>query len=323
MTNKTKISVIINPIAGKTHNDMLPEILEAKFKHSHYDIEIRHTLHPNHACELAKEAVQKRYKGVLAVGGDGTINEVATALCGTDTALGIIPYGSGNGLARHLKIPLDIEKAIDIILDGDTSPLDYCTANDKPFFCTCGIGFDAQVSDRFAKSRKRGALEYVKSAIAEYLKYRPQRYKITTPTGVITEKAFIIACGNASQYGNNAYIAPNANIQDGQIDVTVILPITPIDTAVLGILLFSKHIDQDTNIISFRTPRLTIERDNAGVVHLDGEPIEMGSTISINCHPSGLKVFTPTKSDDKNNIFSTIESEFWNFVNSVRAELNI
>ena len=264
MTNKTKISVIINPIAGKTHNDMLPEILETKFKHSHYDIEIRHTLHPNHACELAKEAVQKRYKGVLAVGGGGTINEVATALCGTDTALGIIPYGSGNGLARHLKIPLDIEKAIDIILDGDITTIDNSTANNKPFFCTCGIGFDAQVSDRFAKSRKRGALEYVKSAIAEYLKYRPQRYKITTPTGVITEKAFIIACGNASQYGNNAYIAPNANIQDGQIDVTVILPITPIDTAVLGILLFSKHIDQDTNIISFRTPRLTIERDNAG-----------------------------------------------------------
>lgn len=155
------------------------------------------------------------------------------------------------------------------------------------------------MSEKFAKSTKRGPLNYVKSAIGEYLRYRSQRYKITTPNGVIAEKAFIIACGNASQYGNNAYIAPNADMHDGLIDVTVVLPITPFDTAILGLLLFSKHIDQDTNIISFRTPSLTIEREREGIIHLDGEPIMMDDRIDIVCHPLSLNVFPdcalPTK----------------------------
>ena len=323
MDSRKKILVLINPISGTSNKDYLPETIRQKIDTSLFNLSIRFTQRPNHAYQLAKEAATNGYYGVIAVGGDGTVNETASALCGTETALGIVPNGSGNGLARHLGIPLDIAEALTIINSCNIKQYDYCTANQHPFFCTCGVGFDAQVSAKFAKNGKRGPFSYVKSAVLEYLKYRPQSYKIITPDGVITEKAFIIACGNASQYGNNAYITPNADMQDGLIDVTVILPITPFDTAILGILLFSKHIDQDTNIISFRTPRLTIERDNAGVVHLDGEPIEMGSTITINCHPSGLKVFTPTKSDDKNNIFSAIESEFWNFVNSVRAELNI
>ena len=200
---------------------------------------------------------------------------------------------------------------------------DYCTANEHPFFCTCGVGFDAQVSAKFAKDGKRGPIGYVKSAVSEYLKYRSKEYKITTPDGVISERAFIIACGNASQYGNNAYITPNADMQDGMIDVTVILPITPLDTAMLGLLLFSKHIDQDTNIISFRTPSLKIERATEGIMHIDGETIMMPREIDIQCHPRGLKVFVPTKSSERNNIFSTIGNGFWDFVNSIRTELNI
>lgn len=320
---KKQILALINPISGTANKDYLPETIRQVVDSSIFDLSIRFTQRPNHAYQLAKEAAGNGYYGVIAVGGDGTVNETASALCDTGTALGIVPNGSGNGLARHLDIPMDINEALEIINNRNIGQYDYCTANNHPFFCTCGVGFDAQVSAKFAKSGKRGPLSYVKSAVSEYLKYRPQSYRITSPEGTIAEKAFIIACGNASQYGNNAYIAPNADMQDGLIDVTVILPITPLDTAMLGILLFSRHIDQDTNIISFRTPSLTIERDKSGIMHLDGETMMMPEKIEIRCHHLGLKVFTPAKSRPKVTIFNTIESGFWDFVNAIRSELNV
>lgn len=324
MTDKgKKILVLINPISGTNKKDSIPGIFENEFKGTEFALDIQFTQKANHASFLAARAAENGYYGVVAVGGDGTVNETASALCGTQTALGIIPNGSGNGLARHLRIPLDIEKAIAVVKENNISTLDHCTANGRPFFCTFGVGFDAQVSENFAKRGKRGPLNYVRSALSEYLTYRSQRYKIVTQNGVITERAFIIACGNASQYGNNAYIAPNADMTDGLIDVTVILPITPLDTAILGILLFSRHIDQDTNIISFRTPSLTIERENSGIVHLDGEPVTMPATIDIRCHPRSLNAFTPAKGAEKNNLLTTLETGFWDFVNSVRSELDI
>ena len=305
------------------NKDSLPKSIDKIIDSEKFEIEIKYTEHANHAYELSKEAAANGYYGVLAIGGDGTVNEVASALCDTETALGIIPLGSGNGLARHLRIPLNIDKAISIINENHIENFDYCTANDRKFFCTCGLGFDAQVSSTFAKRGKRGPVGYFQSAISEYIKYRSQTYKITSSNGIITEKAFIIACGNASQYGNNAYITPNADMQDGEIDVTVMLPITPFDTAMLGLLLFSKHIDQDVNIISFRTADLSIERESEGIMHLDGEPVNMPKTIEIKCHKGGLKIFVPTESKEKFKFLSTVESDFWNFINSIRSELNI
>ena len=323
MDNKRKILALINPISGTLNKDSLPKAIDKIIDYEKFEIEIKYTEHANHAYELSKEAAANGYYGVLAIGGDGTVNEVASALCDTETALGIIPLGSGNGLARHLRIPLNIDKAISIINENHIENFDYCTANDRKFFCTCGLGFDAQVSSTFAKRGKRGPIGYFQSAISEYIKYRSQTYKITSSNGIITEKAFIIACGNASQYGNNAYITPNADMQDGEIDVTVMLPITPFDTAMLGLLLFSKHIDQDVNIISFRTADLSIERESEGIMHLDGEPVNMPKTIEIKCHKGGLKIFVPTESREKFKFLSTVESDFWNFINSIRSELNI
>ena len=197
---KKQILALINPISGTANKDYLPETIRHTIDSSLFDLSIRFTQRPNHAYQLAKEAAGNGYYGVIAVGGDGTVNETASALCDTDTALGIVPNGSGNGLARHLDIPMDINEALEIINSRNIGQYDYCTANDHPFFCTCGVGFDAQVSAKFAKSGKRGPLSYVKSAVSEYLKYRPQSYRITSPEGTIAEKAFIIACGNASQY---------------------------------------------------------------------------------------------------------------------------
>ncbi len=324
MDTRKKLLAVINPISGTANKQYIPETITEVMDESKWDMMIRFTQRPGHATDLAKQAIKQGYYGVLAIGGDGTINEVAAALRDSDTALGIIPNGSGNGLARHLNIPIDVKRALEEINNDRIEQFDYCMANQHPFFCTCGVGFDAHVSAKFAESKKRGPMSYLKNTLVEYLRYRSEEYSIETADQVLTERAFVIACGNASQYGNNAFITPNASMQDGLIDVTLIQPFTPLDTAVLGILLFTKHIDQDTNIQSFRTPSLTIHRPKAGVMHIDGEPMMMEADIEVKCIHNGIKIFLPKDGGENKKTFITpIEEGFWNFVTTVRSELNI
>ncbi|MDY2930799.1 MAG: diacylglycerol kinase family lipid kinase [Muribaculaceae bacterium] len=324
MDTRKKLLAVINPISGTANKQYIPETITEVMDESKWDVMIRFTQRPGHATDLAKQAIKQGYYGVLAIGGDGTINEVAAALRDSDTALGIIPNGSGNGLARHLNIPIDVKRALEEINNDRIEQFDYCMANQHPFFCTCGVGFDAHVSAKFAESKKRGPMSYLKNTLVEYLRYRSEEYSIETADQVLTERAFVIACGNASQYGNNAFITPNASMQDGLIDVTLIQPFTPLDTAVLGILLFTKHIDQDTNIQSFRTPSLTIHRPKAGVMHIDGEPMMMEADIEVKCIHNGIKIFLPKDGgENKKTFISPIEEGFWNFVTTVRSELNI
>lgn len=324
MAGKHKILAVINPISGTSNKEFMPETIARCIDPDKFDVVVRFTQHASHATLLTEEAIKEGFYGVIAVGGDGTINEVAAALRDSSTALGIIPCGSGNGLARHLGIPMNVEKALEIINLDNIEALDYCTANDRPFFCTCGVGFDAHVSQKFAEARKRGPLSYIQKTLVEYLKYRCKTYSIEMNDRVVTEKAFVIACGNASQYGNNAFITPRASMHDGLIDVTVIHPFTPLDTAVLGVLLFTRHIDQDTNINTFRTSELTIHRPKPDVMHIDGEPIMMDADIHIKCHKAGIKIFLPVgDGDEKKSLLKPIENGFWDFVTTIREELNI
>ncbi|MDO5771933.1 MAG: diacylglycerol kinase family lipid kinase [Bacteroidales bacterium] len=324
MTGKRKILAVINPISGTSNKEFMPEIIARCIDTDKFEVVVRFTQHASHATLLTEEAIKEGFYGVIAVGGDGTINEVAAALRDSSTALGIIPCGSGNGLARHLGIPMNVEKALEIINLDNIEALDYCTANDRPFFCTCGVGFDAHVSQKFAEAKKRGPLSYIQKTLVEYLKYRCKTYSIEMNDRVVTEKAFVIACGNASQYGNNAFITPRASMHDGLIDVTVIHPFTPLDTAVLGVLLFTRHIDQDTNINTFRTSELTIHRPKPDVMHIDGEPIMMDADIHIKCHKAGIKIFLPVgDGDEKKSLLKPIENGFWDFVTTIREELNI
>lgn len=322
-TEKKRLIAIINPISGTSKKEYVPETLERLIDKDKFDLTIRFTQRQGHATILTKEAIEQEYYGVIAVGGDGTINEVASALCDSNTALGIIPCGSGNGLARHLGVPVNISKAIQIINTDNVESLDYCTVNDLPFFCTCGVGFDAHVSEKFAQGHKRGPLSYVQNALLEYLKYRPQKYVIEMGDNIVTEEAFLIACGNASQYGNNAFITPKASMHDGLIDVTVLHPFTPLDTAILGVLLFTKHIDQDLNINTYRTPELTIKRSKPGVMHIDGDPVMMQADLHIKCHKAGIKMLLPVTDSVDKSFLSSLEEYFWEFVSTVRGELKI
>jgi len=227
------------------------------------------------------------------VGGDGTINEVGRALCGTDTALAILPCGSGNGLARHLHIPMNAEKALETLNNGVIDLVDYGTVNNHPFFCTCGVGFDAQVSYKFANEDTRGLVTYIKTTISEYFRYRAQHYRITIDGSTIEEKAFVIACCNAAQYGNNALVAPRASMQDGKIDLTVIHSFNLGEAALLSARLFTSNIDRDRHVSIYRGRDIIIERDEEDVMHIDGDPVMMPEVLHITCHPSAMRVVVP------------------------------
>lgn len=290
---KISIQAIINPISGVGSKRKIPKMIEQMCSGKNCSLEISFTEYPGHASELTKDALEKGASCIIAVGGDGTVNEIARAMIHSSAVLGIIPKGSGNGLARELHIPMDAKRALDLIIKGHVTTIDCCKANNRIFFCTCGVGFDAAVSQKFANETRRGSLTYIKNTVEEYLSYKPEPYELLIDSQTIKEKAFLVACGNASQYGNNAFIAPHANIQDGQMDITVLSPFTPLDIAPLAIQLFTKQIDRNSKIKTFKGKEVTIIRQHPGVMHLDGEPVMAESRIEISILPGSLHVLTP------------------------------
>lgn len=294
-TLKKKIRFIVNPIAGTQKKKKIPLLIEELMDPSKYEVEICFTEYKGHAERLTHEAVAKKYYAVVAVGGDGTVNEVGRELIQSKTALGIIPCGSGNGLARHMHIPLDPKKAIETVNDGLVKWIDYGTMNEIPFFCTCGVGFDALVSFQFAMDGRRGLLTYMEKTLAEFLKYRPVTYELEVDGGTERVKAFLITCGNASQYGNNAFISPNASLQDGLLDITILEPFTVLDIPSLVFQLFNKLINQNSRIKTFKCKKLTIRRKEEGVAHFDGDPIVLGKDIHVNVVSKGMSALVPRK----------------------------
>lgn len=293
-----KIMLVINPISGTGNKKEVAPAVEQRVSELGLDLDVRLTGGRGDATRFAREASDAGYYGVIACGGDGTVNETATALCGSRTALGIIPAGSGNGLARHLGIPVDLGAALDIICSRNIVASDYGTVNDTPFFCTFGMGFDAAVSHRFARQSRRGLLSYIKSALSEYIQYRPQTYTLSANGKLLTEKAFLVAVCNASQWGNNAYIAPEASLTDGLLDITVVHSGSPIDAAVMGMDIFTGLINKNTMVHCFRAPAVVIYRSKEGEAHIDGEPMMLPDIIDIKCHRGALRIFTPESHDD-------------------------
>ncbi len=310
---KIKVQAIINPISGVGSKRKIPKMIERICEKDGYPLEISFTEYAGHASKLTRKAIDNGADCIIAVGGDGTVNEVARAMVHSDVVLGIVPKGSGNGLARELHIPMDVKRALELIVKGHVSTIDCCEANGRVFFCTCGVGFDAAVSQKFAGEKRRGSLTYIKNTVAEYLSYKPEVYELLVDDQTIKEKAFLVACANASQYGNNAFIAPHANIQDGQMDLTILSPFTPLDIAPLAIQLFTKQIDRNSKIKTMKARKATIIRQHPGVMHLDGEPVEADSRIDISVIPQSLHVITPevvSFSEEVQNLFDEVTRFF-------------
>ena len=313
MDSKQLIVFIVNPISGTNEKETILKAIDEQIDKSKFEYTIKKTEYAGHACEIAADAVKAGVDIVTAIGGDGTINEIGRSLVNTPTAMAIIPCGSGNGLARHLRIPLSAKGAISIINKNYTEDIDYGIIDGHPFFCTCGVGFDAFVSLKFAESGKRGLLTYLENTLHESLTYKPETYYIENANGTEKHKAFLIACANASQYGNNAYIAPHASLTDGKMDITILEPFTVLDVPSLSFQLFNKTLDQNSRIKTMRDTNFVIHRAEAGVFHYDGDPAMGGKDLKVETVHQGLKVILPDPNDEENiNLFK----QFSDFVNN-------
>ena len=324
MSQKRTITFIINPISGTHSKDAMPELIQQTIDAEKFDVDVRLTEYAGHASEIARQCVAQGTDVVAAVGGDGTINEVARSLTHTQTALAIVPCGSGNGLARHLCLPMDTRKSIEIINQCNIEAFDYGVINEQPFFCTCGMGFDAFISLKFAEAGKRGPITYVENVLKEGLKYKPETYEIIDDSGTARYKAFLIACANASQYGNNAYIAPGATMKDGQMDVIVMEPFNALDAPQIAADLFMKTLGNNSKIKTFRTKHLQIHRKAPGAIHYDGDPMMTDADIDIRIEHLGIRIVTnPDVTEDvaQPNPVLNAFSDFFNNINNVREDI--
>jgi YegS/Rv2252/BmrU family lipid kinase len=318
-----KVYAIVNPISGTGTKDKIPDMIASCCRERGISMDIGYTKSVGHAKELTLKAMENGADCVIAVGGDGTVNEIARNLLYTDVMLGIIPKGSGNGLARELNIPMDAKSAVDVIFSGHATVIDACKANERLFFCTCGVGFDAAVSKRFAKEKHRGSLTYVKDVVKNYLNYKPEVYELNVDNHTIREKAFLITCANASQYGNNVFIAPNADIQDGKFDITILSPFNALDIGPLALQLFTKTIDKNSKIKTIRAKEAQIVRQKAGIMHIDGEPVMEPKKINISVINSAIHVFTPESISFTEGVQRRINEVFRFFENRLPSLSNL
>ena len=278
---------IINPIAGTKSKKDIPSLIKKSLGET-FPYEIVYTKRAGHATELAKRAVQKGVKKIIAVGGDGTVNEVASGLLNSESALGIIPMGSGNGLARDLNIPLSIEKAIDFLKVANPVHIDSCSLNGKPFFCTAGVGFDAVVGHAFANAGTRGLMTYVKCGIKEYLNYQPQPFTLKTTEGIKQVEVFSITFANAKQFGNNAFISPLSDITDGKLEVCTLKPFSMFAGLVLAPKLFRGTIHESKYHDFYSVSSIEVTNPNKIPIHIDGEPQHGEEKLVIKNHPKSL-----------------------------------
>lgn len=291
--SKKRVRFIVNPISGVGPKGTVVDVLNGLIDRDLYDVEVCMTRYAGHGAVLATMAAENHYDIVVAVGGDGTVNEVARSLVNTDTVLGIVPCGSGNGLARHLQIPLEPHKAVELINGGNVIAIDYGLVNNRPFFCTCGMGFDAEVSYKFASSSKRGLLTYMENTFSELSKYKPETYTIIDERGERTYQAFCMVFANASQYGNNMYVAPKASMRDGLMDLSLLESFNAIEAPALAYQLFSGTIKDGVNHVKMsRARKVKVLRGTPGIIHCDGDPMKTGCEVNVEIIKHGLKVIT-------------------------------
>lgn len=321
MSVKKTIHFIVNPISGTQKKDQIVNYIKKTLNSNCFDYEIKYTQYAGHAAVIAKEAADNGIDIVVAIGGDGTVNEVARSLVHRKTALAIIPCGSGNGLARHLEIPMEPTGAIQLLNECVIHELDYGKINNIPFFCTCGVGFDAFVSSKFAEAGKRGFLTYIENTLMEGLVYKPETYTIKIDDNEqMVYKAFLIACANASQYGNNAYIAPNASMSDGLMDVTIMEPISVLEAPQIAIQLFNRRINYNSKIKTFRCKKVSIQRSTPGVIHFDGDPVMTGKNVEVELVEKGLNVVINSHTTPQLPLLKVF-ADFYNELNQMRDDI--
>lgn len=286
---KKRIRFIINPISGVGKKDILPSLIQEHLDHDLFEYDIAYTKYKKHAKLIAKESSDQGFDIVCAVGGDGSVHEVGTALIGTHTKLAIIPVGSGNGLARHLNIPLSIKDAIECINQDKSIKMDTVKVNDKAFLGVGGYGFDAVIAKEFDTYHKRGLRGYIYVILREFFKYNPINVSIDVDGKVKTLPVVLCTVANASQFGNGFTVSPNSDVTDGKIELMILKPFKIWSAPYIAYRFFRKRSDKTkfTEIVSFKNAKIKLSKK---IAHYDGEPFEVREELNVSVVPHSLNI---------------------------------
>jgi diacylglycerol kinase family enzyme len=286
---RKKIRFIINPISGVGKKTDIPNLIEKHLDLDVFDYDISITEYRKHAKIIAKQSAMEGYDVVCAVGGDGSVHEVGTALIGSKTKLAILPVGSGNGLARHLNIPLDVKEAIECINKNQSIKMDTVLVNDKSFLGVGGYGFDAVIAKKFDTHTKRGFRGYVYLIIREFFKYNPINVSIDLDGKVKTLPVVLCTVANSSQFGNGFTVSPKSDVTDGELELCLLKPFSIWSAPSLIFRFFRKSGDRSrfTEIIPFKKAKIKLSKQ---IAHYDGEPFEVRNELNVSVVPKSLNI---------------------------------
>lgn len=297
MPVKKRILFIINPVSGTKDKNLLPQLVSQVLDEA-FLTETVYTRYRGHATELAATAAHLGYDAVVACGGDGTVHEVGVALIRSETALGIVPVGSGNGLARHHSIPMGIREALEVIRNFHVTPMDTGTVNNIPFLGVAGLGFDALIGKKFARLPRRGFITYLKIVLREYFSYREKKVRIRFKGKKLVRRVLMLTIANSSQFGNNAVIAPGARTDDGQLQLCLVRKFSLWQAPWFAWLLFRGKSNQSRYIESYQVRKVEILH-KIKRIHLDGEPVSAGRKLQVAVRPGSLSIIVPEKKQSK------------------------
>jgi len=285
-----RITLIVNPVSGGKDKRNVLAAVGRYLDLSDCTYEVLLTRQAGDGTRFARESAAEV---VVAVGGDGTVSEVAKGLLGSEKVLGILPCGSGDGLALHLGLSREPARAVKTLNEGKVARIDVGLMDGKPFFCTAGVGMDADVAWEFAHSSRRGLATYISTAWEDWKHRDPDRYVVETETESWTGTALFITVGNANQWGNEARIAPKASLCDGLLDVTVVQPFSTYEIPDLAARLMAGKADTSRHVRTFRSAHVHIHRDHAGPAHYDGDPFQAGTDMELSVREAALQVIVP------------------------------
>lgn len=286
---KQRIRFIINPISGVGRKNIIPELIEKYLDSTKFEYDIAFTEYRKHAKDLAARSSKEGFDIVCAVGGDGSVHEVGTALIGTKTKLAIIPAGSGNGLARHLHIPIKFKEAIECINEGKCIQMDTVQVNDKVFLGVGGYGFDAIIAKKFDSANRRGLWGYTKLIIKEFFQFHPINVSIENNGDVKKIPVVLCTIANSSQFGNGFYVSPKSDVTDGKLELFLLKPFSFWSVPYIIYSFFTKRSDKlkMAEIISFE--KIKIHLTNK-IAHYDGEPFDVREELNVSVVPKSLHI---------------------------------
>lgn len=303
---KERILFIINPVSGIGKQKTVERTLERLLDVEKYNYSIAYTEYAHHATEIAHSAVEEGYTTIVAVGGDGSINDCVRGLIGTNARLGIIPAGSGNGLARCLHIPLDIERAIEVINNCNSINMDSVEVNGRVYASIAGVGFDALIAQQFTGNTVRGFQTYLRLVLQNYFAYKPKTYTLWIDGKIVQEEALFVSFANSNQFGYNAVIAPKASVNDGMLDVSIVKKIPLALGPLLIEMMFFRQLDKSTYVQTYSAKEVRLLDFEDGLINLDGEGIEMkDNELVFKVNPASLNIIIPDEKHKENFLSET------------------